>query len=478
MRNDTTVKADQQLRVLRTRVDDQTVVSAEPAKNAVLAAYKLLYELRVHQKEPEMQSQEVNQAHVALETLCAHYLELYDFAPVGYITLTEEGMIAECNLFTEKLLGKERKNLINQAFEQLIADEYKDLWYRHFLYAKQNSLTTQGCELPFRQENGTISYFHLDCLYLKPDNTPPVMHVTFTDVSLRKQTEEELRAQAIAFETQAGIIVTDAQKIILRVNKAFTRITGYNAEEVMGQKPDFLRSGLHDENFYKTLWTDVDAHGFWQGEIWDKHKNGEIFPVWQTISSVIGTDGAITHYIGAITDFTVHKQAENVLLDDVQHLENQVTTIKEELENTRVETEQINTALNVLLKHRETDKTVTQIAFADEIETTLLPLIKKMKTANAGRLQTIRLTNILETNLQQLVKSYGHAVNLASAYKKLTAMERQVASMIRQGISSKVIAAALNVSTATISVHRKHIRKKLEIDSATNLYSHLQSLIE
>ena len=101
-----------------------------------------------------------------------------------------------------------------------------------------------------------------------------------------------------------------------------------------------------------------------------------------------------------------------------------------------------------------------------------------MKTANAGRLQTIRLTNILETNLQQLVKSYGHAPNLSTAYKKLTAMERQVASMINQGIPSKVIAAALNVSTATISVHRKHIRKKLGLDSATNLYSHLQSLIE
>jgi DNA-binding CsgD family transcriptional regulator len=189
-------------------------------------------------------------------------------------------------------------------------------------------------------------------------------------------------------------------------------------------------------------------------------------------------DGTITHYVGALTDFTVHKQAEKVLLDDLQRLENQVTTIKEELENTRVETEQINTALNVLLKHREKDNALTQIAFADEIEATVIPLIKKMKTASAGRLQTIRLTNILEANLQQLVKSYGHAANLSEAYKKLTVMERQVAAMIRQGNPSKVIAAALNVSIATINVHRKHIRKKLGLDNATNLYSHLQSLIE
>ena len=121
------------------------------------------------------------------------------------------------------------------------------------------------------------------------------------------------------------------------------------------------------------------------------------------------------------------KQAEKVLLDDHQRLENKVTTSKEELEKIKVEAEQVNTALNVLLKLRETDKAVTQIAFADEIEATVLPLIKKMRTTSAGRLQTIRLTNILETNLQQLVKSYGHAANLAAAYKKLTPMERQVA---------------------------------------------------
>jgi PAS domain S-box-containing protein len=424
-----------------------------------------------------MQSEELHRAHEALEALCAHYIELYDFSPVGYLTLTEEGVIAESNLIAEVLIGKERKKLLNQPFEQLIADEYRDLWYRHFLYAKQNS-GTHGCELPFRQENGNTLYFHLDCLYIKPDNTPPSMRITFTDVTFRKQTEEDLRSLAVAFETQAGIIVTDAHKVILRVNKAFTRITGYSAEEVMGQKPDFLRSGLHDEDFYKTLWADVATNGFWQGEIWDKRKNGEIFTAWQTISSVIGADGAITHYVGALTDITVHKQAEKVLIDDRHRLENLVTTTKVELEKTKAETEQVSNALNVILKHGDRDKTVTQIAFSDEIEATILPLIKKMKTASAGRLQTIRLTNILETNLQQLVKSYGHAVNLTAAYKKLTPMERQVAAMIRQGIPSKVIAATLNVTTATINVHRKHIRKKLGIGSASNLYSHLQSLIE
>ena len=432
---------NRQLPEVETTVEAQTV-SVEPANKVVQTTYELLYQIQVQQKELEMQSEELHRAHVALEALCAHYIELYDFSPVGYLTLTEEGVITESNLVSEVLFGKERKKFLNQPFEQLIADEYRDLWSRHFLYAKQNS-GIQGCELLLRKENGTVLYFHFDCLYLKPDNAPPIMRITFTDITFRKQTEENLRILAVAFETQAGIIVTDAYKVILRVNKAFTRITGYNAEEVIGQKPGFLRSGLHGKGFYKALWADVASNGFWQGEIWDRRKNGEIFMVWQTISSVIGADGAITHYVGALTDIMEYKKSEKVLLEDRQRLENEATTAKEELEKIRAEANQLNIALNVLLKRMDVDKTSAQIAFSDEIEATVTPLLKKMRTASAGRFQTIRLTNILETNLQHMVKSFGHAVNLTSAYKRLTPMERQVAAMIRQGFPSKVIAASL-----------------------------------
>jgi PAS domain S-box-containing protein len=429
----------------------------------------------VHQKELEMQGDELHRVHVALEALCAHYIELNKFSSVGYLTLTEEGVITESNLIAEVLLGKARKKFLNQPFEQFIADEYRDLWCRHFLYAKQNS-GTQDCELLFRQENGKTIYFHLDCLYLKPDNAPPTMRIAFTDITFRKQTEENLHILEVAFETQAGIIVTDAHKVILRVNKAFTRITGYNAEEVMGKKPRFLRSGLHDVDFYKTLWADVATHGFWQGEIWDKRKHGEIFSTWQTISLVIGAEGAITNYVSTLTDDTPHRNNESILLEAKKCLESEVEAQKMELEKVKTELEQNKIALSVLLNHMDRDKSNAQLVFAEEVEATLVPLLKKMRTVSSGRFQTIRLTNTLEANLLQLVKSYGLAANLNFAFKQLTPMERQVAAMIRQGIASKVIAATLNVSTATIQVHRKHIRKKLGLENEVNLHSYLQSL--
>jgi len=113
-----------------------------------------------------------------------------------------------------------------------------------------------------------------------------------------------------------------------------------------------------------------------------------------------------------------------------------------------------------------------------EVEGTVLPFLKRLRGSSTDRNQ-IRLINILETNLQQLVTFYGRETSLSSVYQKLTPAEIQVASMVRQGLSTKLIASTLNLSTGTIGIHRKHIRKKLELDSKEiNLYSYLTSLVE
>ena len=84
--------------------------------------------------------------------------------------------------------------------------------------------------------------------------------------------------------------------VILRFNRAFSRITGYSAEEVIGVTPSFLSSGLHGEDFYQAMWVSVERDGYWHGEIWDKRKNGEIFPLWLTLTAVTDAEGEITHY--------------------------------------------------------------------------------------------------------------------------------------------------------------------------------------
>ena len=126
----------------------------------------------------------------------------------------------------------------------------------------------------------------------------------------------KLRIAAVAFESQEGMMITDSNGVIVRVNKSFTEITGYTAEEVVGQTPRLLKSGRHDASFYAEMWERIHRTGSWQGEIWDRRKNGEIYPKWLSITAVKPVGGTVTHYIGSQTDITERKATE----DAIRHL--------------------------------------------------------------------------------------------------------------------------------------------------------------
>lgn len=130
------------------------------------------------------------------------------------------------------------------------------------------------------------------------------------DISERKRADLALRIVANAFESQDGMIVTDAQTTILRVNSAFTQITGYSAQEAVGQSLRMLRSDRHDADFYAAMWATVETAGAWHGEIWHQRKNGEIFPEQLTITAIKGSSGEVTHYVGSLRDITLRKQLE------------------------------------------------------------------------------------------------------------------------------------------------------------------------
>ena len=130
------------------------------------------------------------------------------------------------------------------------------------------------------------------------------------DITARKLAETDLRIAATAFEAQEGMVVTDAENTILRVNRAFTEITGYTAAEAIGQSPRLLRSGRHDAAFYRAMWDSVLGSGTWKGEIWNRRKSGEVYPEWLTITAVKDGDGVITNFVATLTDITRRKAAE------------------------------------------------------------------------------------------------------------------------------------------------------------------------
>jgi diguanylate cyclase (GGDEF)-like protein/PAS domain S-box-containing protein len=130
------------------------------------------------------------------------------------------------------------------------------------------------------------------------------------DITERQRVEAELRIAAVTFESNEVLVITDAKGVILRVNQAFTENTGYTAEEAVGQTPRLLKSGQHDAAFYRAMWETIQRTGAWQGEIWDRRKNGEIYPKWLTISAVKGSNGVVTHYVGSHIDITERKATE------------------------------------------------------------------------------------------------------------------------------------------------------------------------
>ncbi|MCU7919469.1 MAG: EAL domain-containing protein [Candidatus Thiodiazotropha sp. (ex Epidulcina cf. delphinae)] len=127
-----------------------------------------------------------------------------------------------------------------------------------------------------------------------------------------ERAQEKVRLAERAFQNTAeGIIVTDAKANIVSVNPAFETITGYIANDVIGINPRILKSGHHDAAFYKEIWTTLQKTGHWRGEIWNRRRNGEVFPEWLTISTVKDTQQRITHYVGVFSDITQIKEAQD-----------------------------------------------------------------------------------------------------------------------------------------------------------------------
>jgi diguanylate cyclase (GGDEF)-like protein/PAS domain S-box-containing protein len=137
----------------------------------------------------------------------------------------------------------------------------------------------------------------------------------FHDNSLHNSAEEELRISAAAFESNDGIIVTDADGVIQRINLAFTKISGYTPEDLVGKTPVLLKSSRHDDAFYSAIWDSISETGGWRGEIWGRRKNGEEYPQWLNITAVKTPQGKVTHYVGVHSDITERKQAEAEIED-------------------------------------------------------------------------------------------------------------------------------------------------------------------
>ncbi|WP_138516189.1 EAL domain-containing protein [Rhodoferax bucti] len=172
------------------------------------------------------------------------------------------------------------------------------------------------------------------------------------DTLQQRQTEllhsrDALRIAATAFESNDVMFVTDADWHILQVNTAFSRVTGYTAEEAIGRQPrELMGSGVHGEDFYEAMNASIQTHGSWQGEVWDKRKNGENYPAWTTVTAVRSEHGDITHYVANLSDFSARKAAENEIKTLV------FFDALTQLPNRRMLTSRLEAAMDAAQRHR------------------------------------------------------------------------------------------------------------------------------
>ncbi len=149
--------------------------------------------------------------------------------------------------------------------------------------------------------------------------------------------EDTHRQWAMAFEnTRDGVMIADAHGRIQTINRAFTEITGYTEADALGKTTRLLQSGMHDAGFYRDLWLALRDHGHWQGEIWNRRKDGALYPEWLTVSAVRDTAGLLTHYVGVFTDITRAKHSE-AQLDHLAHYDPLTGLPNRSLLHTRLE---------------------------------------------------------------------------------------------------------------------------------------------
>lgn len=133
----------------------------------------------------------------------------------------------------------------------------------------------------------------------------------YEDITERKQAEIELRVASIALESQVCTVISNADGLILRVNQSFSTVTGYSVEEVIGRNTNILKSDRHDAVFYAAIWDDLKTTGSWKGEIWNRRKDGSIYPALLNITAVKGADGNVSHYVGNFSDISQRKEDED-----------------------------------------------------------------------------------------------------------------------------------------------------------------------
>ncbi|MFU8787867.1 MAG: EAL domain-containing protein [Methylobacter sp.] len=273
---------------------------------------RVFHELTVHQIELEMQNEQLRFTQAELMGAQKNINQLFDLAPVGYLVLNSKAEILRSNRTLQELLNYHADEFENKKyFTRFIHPDDLTIFnarYQAFFKRPEN----KRVELRLQRHQCSPLLVELSGRLVQSVTQHQVNHfgdsyllVNIVDIGERKHQEEELRLAAKVFEnSDEGILITDEQSRIVKVNPAFTAVTGYDAEEVIGKSPAILKSHKHSPEFYREMWGKISREGSWQGEIWNRRKNGDFYLECLSINAIADQFGRATHFIGIFSDIT------------------------------------------------------------------------------------------------------------------------------------------------------------------------------
>jgi diguanylate cyclase (GGDEF)-like protein/PAS domain S-box-containing protein len=249
-----------------------------------------------------------------LSALEAEISHLYEHVPFGSHALDAQGIYQEVNALELSWLGYSRDEIVGKRkLTDFLTPVSLELLRKH-LPAPGLANVITDLELELLRRDGTSMPIALNSVGFTDANGHLLKRrAVMFDMRESRQNKIRQLVAATAFESLSGMCITDSQQVILQVNHAFTELTGYSAQEAVGQTPHLLSSGHHDAAFYQAMWATLKQQGRWQGEVWNKRKDGSVFTEWLSISAVVDAAGAVTHYIGSFFDITASKLAQEQL---------------------------------------------------------------------------------------------------------------------------------------------------------------------
>ncbi len=242
---------------------------------------------------------------------------LIDISVDGLVMIDTNGIIQSVNPAISDMFGYSEEELIGRNVSILMPLPHRamhDDYLRDYTNSGVAKIIGIGRRVDAITKEGEIFPIYLSVSKIKLGNTLYYSGI-IRDIRHQEQMKMELKIASEAFQTQEAIFITDASTRIVRVNKAFTKITGYSKEEAIGQTPRLLKSGKHDKAFYEELWSSLNKKGHWDGQICNRRKDGTFYIQYVTISCVRDEEGAVQYYIAHFFDIsTIKRNEENLKL--------------------------------------------------------------------------------------------------------------------------------------------------------------------